>query len=84
MGQAMRIHRYDECDYLASESRAPVKREFVAGEVYAMAGATARHNRIALNVATRLDAATRSSPCEVFMADMKVKVEAHRAFYFNM
>ncbi|MFZ1538777.1 MAG: Uma2 family endonuclease [Chromatiaceae bacterium] len=82
MGQAMRIHRYDECDYLASESQASVKREFVAGEVYAMAGATARHNRIALNVATRLDAATRGTSCEVFMADMKVKVEAHRTFYY--
>ena len=82
MGQAMRMHRYDECEYLASESQAPVKREFVAGEVYAMAGATARHNRISLNVATRLDTATRGTPCEVFMADMKVKVEAHRAFYY--
>ena len=82
MGQAMRKHLYDECEYLESEIQAPAKREFVAGEVYAMAGATARHNRISLNVATRLDAATRGTSCEVFMADMKVKVEAHRAFYY--
>ena len=82
MGQAMRKLMYDECEYLASEIQAPIKREFVAGEVYAMAGATARHNRISLNVATRLDAATRGTSCEVFMADMKVKVEAHRAFYY--
>ncbi len=82
MGQAMRKHLYDESAYLASESHAPVKREFVAGEVYAMAGATARHNRISLNVATRLDTATRGTPCVVFMADMKVRVEAHRAFYY--
>ena len=82
MGQAMRKDLYDELEYLESEIQAPFKREFVAGEVYAMAGATARHNRIALNVATRLDAATRGTPCEVFMADMKVRVEAHRAFYY--
>ena len=25
MGQAMRMHRYDECEYLASESQARVK-----------------------------------------------------------
>ena len=81
MGQAVRKHLYDESEYLASESHSPVKREFVAGEVYAMAVATARHNRISLNVATRLDTATRGTPCDVFMADMKVKVEAHRAFY---
>ena len=47
-----------------------------------MAGATARHNRISLNIATRLDAATRGTPYEVFMSDMKAKVEAHRAFYY--
>jgi len=47
-----------------------------------MAGATARHNRISLNIATRLDAATRGTPYEVFMSDMKVKMEAHRAFYY--
>ena len=82
MGQAMRKPLYDECEYLASESQAPVKREFVAGEVYAMAGGTARHNRISGNLYVKLDAAIRGTPCEVFMADMKVKVEAHRAFYY--
>lgn len=82
MGQAMRKVLYDEGEYLASEGQAPVKREFVAGEVYAMGGATARHNRISGNLYVMLDAATRGTPCEVFMADMKVKVEAHRAFYY--
>lgn len=82
MGQAMRKVLYDEGEYLASEGQAQIKREFVAGEVYAMAGATARHNRISGNLYVMLDAATRGTPCEVFMADMKVKVEAHRAFYY--
>ena len=58
MGQAMRKVMYGELEYLESEIQAACKREFVAGEVYAMAGGTARHNRISLNVATRLDAAT--------------------------
>ena len=82
MGQAMRKVVYGELEYLESEIQAPCKREFVAGEVYAMAGATARHNRIAGNLYIMLDAATRGTPCEVFMADMKIKVEAHRAFYY--
>ena len=82
MGQALRKHRNDEFEYPESEIRSPVKREFVAGEVYAIAGATARHNRISGNLYVKLDAATRGTPCEVFMADMKVKVEAHRAFYY--
>jgi len=82
MGMALRHKTLDEAEYLASEQHAPHKREYVAGETYAMAGGSARHNRIALNVASTLDAATRGSRCEVFIADMKVKVEAHRAFYY--
>jgi Uma2 family endonuclease len=47
-----------------------------------MAGASARHKRISGNLYIKLDAAIRGSRCEVFIADMKLKVESHRAFYF--
>ncbi len=79
---ALKHETLDEADYLASEQCAPRKREYVGGEAHAMAGGGARHNRISLNVASKLDAAARAANCEVFIADMKVKVEAHRAFYY--
>lgn len=82
MGMALKLETLDEVEYLATEASAPRKRECVGGEAYAMAGGTARHNRISGNVYVKLDAAARSSNCEVFMADMKVKVEAHRVFYY--
>ena len=82
MGMALKHETLSESEYLESEELAPRKRECVAGETYAMAGASARHNRISLNVATKLDTAIRGTPCEVFIADMKVKVEAWRAFYY--
>ena len=82
MGMALKHVTLDEEEYLATEASAPRKREYVGGEAYAMAGGTARHNRISGNVYVKLDAAARSSNCEVFMADMKVKVEAHRVFYY--
>ena len=31
-------------DYFRLEETSPIKHEYVAGEVYAMSGATARHN----------------------------------------
>ncbi len=82
MGMALKHESLSEAEYLESEEFAPRKREYVAGESYAMVGASARHNRISLNVATRLDTATRGTFCEAFMADMKVKVEAYQAFYY--
>lgn len=82
MGMALKHAVLSETEYLESEEFALRKREYVAGEAYAMVGASARHNRISGNVYIRLDAATRGIPCETFMADMKVKVEAWQVFYY--
>ncbi len=82
MGLALKRDCLSEAAYLESEEFAPRKREYVAGEVYAMAGTSARHNLISINVVSRLHAATRGTHCQAFMADMKVKVAAWQAFYY--
>jgi Uma2 family endonuclease len=82
MGNALKKTGLGEADYLAGEARATLRSEYVAGEVYAMTGGSARHNRISINLTVKLDAASRGTPCEVFMADMKVKVERYRVFYY--
>jgi Uma2 family endonuclease len=66
---------------LAGERESPVRHEYVQGEVYAMAGASDRHNRIALNIASRLNEHVGGGPCEVFMSDMKIKVSADVFYY---
>ena len=72
----------DVDDYLHGEQESPIRHEYIAGPVYAMAGAGEAHNRISLNIAFHLRAATRGSPCAVFISDMKVRVAAHEAFYY--
>lgn len=62
-------------EYLAFEAQSPTKHEYAAGQVFAMAGASARHNRIALNIGARLHQATRSGPCEAFIADMRLRID---------
>jgi Uma2 family endonuclease len=42
-------------EYLAGERESAVRHEYVQGEVYAMAGASDRHNRIAGNIYARLE-----------------------------
>lgn len=63
-------------DYLAWEQRQPERHEYVRGEVFAMAGTTDRHNEISGNFYTLLRQHLRGTPCRVFMADVKVRVEA--------
>lgn len=69
-------------DYLAGEQSADVRHEYVAGEVYAMAGAGEKHNRIALNVAFQLRSRARGGHCGVFMSDMKLRVREGERFYY--
>jgi len=69
-------------DYLDGELRSEIRHEYVAGSVFAMAGAGEAHNRISLNLAFHLRAATRGTTCGVFMSDMKVRVRSHDAFYY--
>lgn len=72
-------------EYLDSEKTSPVRREYLAGHVFAMAGAGEAHNTIALNLAAELRAGLRGragDPCRVFMSDMKVHVRAAETFYY--
>jgi len=74
-------------EYFAEEERAARKHEYVAGQIYAMSGATSAHNIVALNLAMLLRQHVRGRPggpgsCQVFMSDMKVRVESADAFYY--
>ncbi|WP_024329025.1 Uma2 family endonuclease [Thioalkalivibrio sp. ALR17-21] len=68
--------------FLAWEAEQPEKHEFVAGEVFAMGGASDRHVTISLNVASALREHLRGGPCRTFIADMKLRVEAADAFFY--
>ena len=68
-------------EYFRFEERSPIKHEYVAGEVYAMSGATVRHDRIATNVLVRLSLVARPGPCDVFSSDMRVEVARDRHYY---
>ena len=69
-------------EYLQGELTSELRHEYIDGQVYAMAGAGERHNRIAGNAFFHLRSAARGGPCGVFMADMKVHIEAQGIFYY--
>lgn len=63
-----------EEEYLATEITSAVKREFIDGQVYAMAGAGYNHNCISANMVREFSSHLKGTPCATFMADIKVKL----------
>lgn len=68
-------HKLSWQDYLVREAQSDVRHEFVNGEIYAMAGASRNHNRIAGNVFAELHRSLEGKLCEPFMADMKLHIQ---------
>ena len=63
-------------EYLAIERQAAEKSEYFAGEMYAMTGASRKHNLITINTAAALLQQLKDNPCEVYASDMRVRVPA--------
>ena len=82
MSNLARVYAITADDYLAGEAISPIRHEFVAGEIFAMAGATEEHATIAGNLFALLRAQVRGGPCRVYIADMKLRVEAADAFFY--
>ncbi len=68
-------------EYLEFEQDNPVRHEYVAGTLYALAGATRRHNLIVSNLVFSLVSASRDRPCQVLSENFKVR-PADDLFYY--
>lgn len=74
-------HHYSYDEYLALEQGSETKHEFVAGEIYAMAGGSLRHSALASRISAALENG-RPPKCIAFQSDMRLRVLASgRATY---
>lgn len=71
-----------EDEYLAGEKKADTRHEYVNGHVYAMAGASKRHNRIARNFITSMSEVADKQGCETYFSDIKVRSEKYKTYYY--
>ena len=69
-------------EYLDGELVSDIRHEYIAGQVFAIAGASANHNLIAGNMYSRLRSHLRGSKCSTFMSDMKVRIQTADIFYY--
>jgi Uma2 family endonuclease len=63
-------------EYLSIERRAEYKSDFFKGEMFAMVGASRRHNLITLNTGGELREQLKGRSCETYASDIRVKVDA--------
>lgn len=82
MSLALEHASYSTAEYLNMEADSSVKHEYIAGEVYAMSGASERHNRIAGNVFYLFRSTARGGRCGVYISDMKLRIQAQNSFYY--
>jgi Uma2 family endonuclease len=82
MGALHKIAYWTEQEYLAFEDTAEYRHEYVDGQIFAMAGANERHNRISLNIGFQLRAAARGGHCGVFLNDMRLRLDQGKAYYY--
>jgi Uma2 family endonuclease len=71
-------------EYLEGELRSEVRHEFVDGRIYAMSGASRRHNEICLDIASILQAHLRGGPCRTYIEAVKVQIadDIGEAYYY--
>lgn len=71
-------------DYLAGEEISAVKHEYLGGTVHAMAGATNRHNALAVTALGLFFGMLRGKPCQPFNSDTKIRTvfRGQTRFYY--
>ncbi|MEH6826341.1 MAG: Uma2 family endonuclease [Motiliproteus sp.] len=74
MPTAEEMHPVSVEAYLKGEQSSEVKHEYIDGHVYAMAGASANHERISQNLTRAFGNHLENSPCEPIGSDMKVRI----------
>jgi Uma2 family endonuclease len=69
-------------EYLAMERAAEYKNEYVNGEIFAMTGASRKHNLVAGNIYGELRQQLKGKPCEAYPGEMRVKAPAARSYVY--
>ncbi|KOR30845.1 hypothetical protein TI05_13340 [Achromatium sp. WMS3] len=72
---AQAITKVTAQEYLLTERASAIKHEFIDGEVFAMAGASKKHNQIASNLVRIIGNQILHKPCSIYSSDMRVKIE---------
>ncbi len=81
------IHAYQKKfysiqEYLEMENEASEKHEYYKGEIFAMSGASARHNIISINITGIFINALKGKSCRPYGSDMRIHIPENTLFTY--
>ncbi len=78
----LKSNYYSPEEYLHCEDLATERSEYYDGEIFTMAGGTANHNQITLNIGSELHFQLKKKDFRVYIADMKLWIAQRNAFNY--
>jgi Uma2 family endonuclease len=69
-------------EYLKFEKESVEKHEFFQGEVFAMAGASPRHNKIFSNFFGQIFGRLKGNPCQPYGSDLRIHIPQNSLFTY--
>ena len=75
------IRQMTVAEYLVFEEGSEIKHEYIDGEIYPMPGVTKKHDNIVINCIVALGILLRSSHCQIYTSDMRVRISVTRYVY---
>src|SRR5450631_3556312 len=73
---------YSAEEYLTLERSASSKSEFHDGQIFAMTGASRKHNLVSGNIYRELSLQLKKRPCEAYINDMRVKAAQANSYHY--
>ncbi len=69
-------------EYFKFENASSTRHEYVGWGIHALTRGTMRHNRVSGNIFRALANRLDGTPCQVFINDMKLHVQAANSVYY--
>ncbi len=73
---------YTAEEYLALDRSATNKNEFHDGQIFAMTGASRKHNLIEINISSELRSQLKNRTCEAYGSNMRVKAATAQNYHY--
>ena len=69
-------------EYLAREIQSTEKHAYYRGEIFAMSGASLKHNRISVNILTDIKNKLRGKKCQPFGSDLRIHIPSNTLYTY--